>query len=95
MTDSIDQALRMLREARLPTQSANIERGVMMRMNAATLARQARPSLGVGVGAAMLAMVIGMALVNVAPVSDQMPLKLSVFSANPAFSPVSLLATDR
>lgn len=95
MTDSIDQALRMLREAEMPKQSVDVERCVMIRLNDVSRAREARPSLGVGVGAAMVAMVIGVASVNVAPVADKMPIELSVFSANPAFAPVTLLATEK
>jgi hypothetical protein len=93
MTDIINEALRMLREAELPAPSDDVERGVMARMDAVTRAREARPSLGVGVGAAAAAMIIGMVSVNAAPVSDAMPLELSAFSANAAFAPATLLAT--
>lgn len=94
MTDIINQALRLLREAELPALSADIERGVMARIDSKARAREARPSLGVGVGAATLAMIIGMTSVNVAPVSDAMPLEMSAFSANAAFAPATLLATQ-
>ncbi len=94
MTDSINQALRMLGEAGLPTDSASIERRVMARIDEVTRAREARPSLGVGFGAAAVAMIIGIAFVNVRPVSETVPLELSVFSANAAFAPATLLATE-
>ena len=93
MTDSIDRALQMLGQAELPEGAADFERGVMVRIDAAVRAREARPSLGVGLGAAAAAMTIGLASVNVAPVPEQVPLELSVFSANAAFAPATLLGT--
>jgi hypothetical protein len=84
----------MLSEAELPAPSSDLKRGVMARVDAITRAREARPSLGAGVGAAAVAMIIGMASANVGPVSDSMPLELSVFSANAAFAPATLLATE-
>jgi hypothetical protein len=94
MTDIINQALSLLREAELPAQSAGIERGVMARIDAMDRARETRHSLGLGVGAAAVAMIIGMASVNMVPVSDAMPLEMSAFSANAAFAPATLLATE-
>lgn len=94
MTDSIDQALHLLGTVGLPVQPGDIERAVMARIEAATRAREARPSLGVGVGAAAIAMVIGVVSTNVMPVADKIPVELSVFSANAAFAPATLLATQ-
>nr|WP_310522694.1 hypothetical protein [Polymorphobacter sp.] len=94
MTNSIDQALQMLGQATLPAASHDLERGVMMRIDTVLRAREARPSLGVGFAAATVAMIIGLATVNVAPVSEKTPLELSVFSANAAFAPATLLATE-
>jgi hypothetical protein len=39
-------------------------------------------------------MTIGLASVDAAPTSRDVPLKLSVFSANAAFAPATLLATE-
>lgn len=93
MTDNIDRALRMLGQAELPTAPDEIERGVMARIDAVTRAREARPSLGVGAATAVAAMIIGIAAVNVTPVAETTSLELSVFSANAAFAPATLLAT--
>lgn len=97
MTDSIDWALQMLGQAELPSGAANFENQVMVRIDAVVLAREARPTLGVGFGAAAMAMTIGLASVNALPASGpasrDVPLELSVFSANAAFAPATLLAT--
>ncbi len=95
MTDSIDFALQMLGQAELPSRAANFENAVMVRIDAAVRAREARPTLGVGLGAAAAAMTIGLASVNPGLASRDAPLELSVFSANAAFSPATLLTTDR
>ncbi|MBC7504203.1 MAG: hypothetical protein H7267_00495 [Sandarakinorhabdus sp.] len=93
MTDGIDQALRMLGEAAVPDRLCDLEQGVMARIDAAARAREARPSLGVGVGAAVAAMVIGLATVQMTPVAEKVPLEVSVFSVNAALAPATLLAT--
>ena len=94
MTDSIDRALQMLGQAELPEGAVNCENAVMARIDTAVRAREARPSLGVGLGAAAVAMTIGLASVNITPVPEKVPLELSVFSANAAFAPATLLATE-
>ncbi len=94
MTDSIDRALQMLGQAGLPADPAQFENAVMTRIDAAVRARQARPTLGVGLGAAAMAMTIGLASVNGAPAPERVPLELSVFSANAAFAPATLLASE-
>ena len=94
MTDSIDWALQMLGQAEMPSSAANFENEVMGRIDAALLAREARPTLGVVLGAAAVAMIIGLASVNSVPASRDIPLKLSVFSANAALAPATLLATE-
>ena len=93
MMDSIDAALRILGTAELPAQSCDIERGVVARIAAVTRAREARPSLGVGLGAAVLALSVGLVSGSAAPAAKTMPLEVSVFSANAAFAPATLLAT--
>jgi hypothetical protein len=93
MTDSIDRALQMLGKAELPEGAVNFEIAVMARIDTAVRAREARPSLGVGLGAAVVAMTIGLASVNAVPAARDVPLELSVFSANAAFAPSTLLAT--
>ena len=94
MTDTIDQALDILSNAALPAASVTIERSVMARFDAIVLSREARPTLGGGLGAAAAAMIIGIVFVNVTPVSTKMPVELSVFSAHSAFAPATLLATE-
>lgn len=94
MTDSIDRALQMLGQAELPEGAVNFENAVMARIDTAVRVREARPSLGVGLGAAAVAMTIGLASVNITPVPEKVPLELSVFSANAAFAPATLLATE-
>lgn len=93
MTDSINRALHVLRQAELPGDASNFENAVMARIETAVRAREARPSLGVGLGAAAVAMTIGLISVNIAPVPEKVPLELSVFSANAAFAPSTLLAS--
>jgi hypothetical protein len=95
MTDSIDWALEMLGQAELPRGATNFENAVMVRIDAAVRAREARPTLGVGLGAAAVAMIIGLASVNPGLASRDVPPELSVFSANAAFALATLLATDR
>ncbi len=94
MTDGIDRALRMLGEAALPADSADIVRDVMARIDVVAHARDARPSFGVGLGTAAVAVIIGIASVTVGTASEAVPLELSVFSANAAFAPATLLATE-
>jgi len=94
VTDDIDRALRMLGEAELPARYDDLGRSVMARIDAVTRAREARPSFGVGFGPATVAVITGIATVNIRPASEQMPLELSVFSANAAFAPSTLLATE-
>ncbi len=94
MTDNIDRALQVLGQAELPGGAANFESGVMARIDAAVHAREARPSLGVGLGAAAVAMTIGLASVNIPPVPAKAPLELSVFSATAALAPATLLASE-
>jgi hypothetical protein len=94
MTDSIDKALRILGEAAVPNGLSDLEQGVMARIDAAARAREARPSLGVGAGTAVAAMVIGLATVQMMPAAEKVPLEMSVFSANTAFAPATLLATQ-
>lgn len=95
MTDSIDFALQMLGQAELPSRAANFENAVRVRIDAAVRGREARPTLGVGLGAAAVAMIIGLASVNPGLASRDAPPELSVFSADAAFAPATLLATDR
>lgn len=67
----------------------------MSRINAVMAAKAARPSLGAGLAAASLAMVIGIVVAG-APGRTQSPqLELSVFSANAALAPATLLAIER
>jgi hypothetical protein len=94
MTDAIDRALRMLGEAALPAASADTERKVMARIAAAADAREARPSFEVGLGTAAIAVIIGIASVTVGTATEAVPLEMSVFSANAAFAPATLLATE-
>lgn len=94
MTDSIDRALHMLGQAELPGGPVSLENAVMARIDTAVRAREARPSLGVGFGAAAVAMTIGLVSVIAVPAARDVPLELSVFSANAAFAPATLLATE-
>ena len=94
MTDNIDRALQILGQAELPPGAGNFENEVTARIDTAERAREARPSVGVGLGAAAAAMIIGLASANITPVPERPPLELSVFSANAAFAPATLLATE-
>lgn len=94
MTDNIDRALQLLRQAEMPGGAVNFENAVMAGIDIAVRAREARPSLGVGLGAAAVAMTIGLASVNITPVPEKVSLELSVFSADAAFAPALLLATE-
>lgn len=94
MTDSIDRALQMLGQAELPGGAVNFDNAVMARIDTAVRAREARPSLGVGLGAAAVAMSVGLVSGNAVPAAREVPLELSVFSANAAFAPATLLATE-
>ena len=92
MTDRIDEVLHRLGAAELPIGSADFEQGVMARIDASLRARAARPSLGASLGAGVGAMIIGLASTQMAP--DTAPIELSVFSANAALAPATLLAIE-
>ena len=92
--DDIDRALQQLATAQRASLGDN-ERCVMMRIDAAIAAKAARPSLGVGLTAATLAMAIGFAVAGVPGRADPARLELSVFSARAALAPATLLAVER
>lgn len=95
MADEIDAALRRLANLPLPGGLSGLEAGVMTRIDAEAAARLSQPSLGVGAGIALVALVIGISTASAPAGADVAPLELSVFSANAALAPATLLATAR
>lgn len=93
--DKIDQALAALAGAMLPDDPAAFADRVMMRIAAVERARQSGPSLGVGMGAAAAAMILGVVTAAVPASPGPAPLELSVFSPHAALAPATLLTTAR
>lgn len=93
--DMIDWALDALAGSELPAEAAAFTDRVMTRIAAVERARQTGPSLGIGMGAATAAMILG-AITAAVPMSPgPAPLELSVFSPHAALAPATLLATAR
>jgi len=95
MADDIDMALQSLSLQALPGGLSGLEARVMARIDAEIAGRLSRPSFGVGAGIAVAALVIGFSTATMPAGADTAPLELSVFSANAALAPATLLTTAR
>lgn len=96
MTDDIDTALRGLASAPLPAALARLDGAVMARIEHELVERAARPAFGPGLGAAAVALLIGVAASttpSAAAPGDATPLQLSVFTSHAALAPSTLLAS--
>lgn len=91
----IDEALQGLADAPLPPALAKLDGVVMARIDQELAERAARPAFGPGLGAAAVALLIGVGASTTPGTAAPIPLQLSVFTAHAALAPSTLLLASK
>lgn len=92
MTDDLNSALDYFARAPVPVSLSDMEAEVSTRIDAILVARSAAPSLGLGLAAAALVLLIGIASTGPSHKFDETHnVTLSVFSPHAALIPSTLL----